>query len=176
MTGLNRKTRAFLGLGGNLGQPEPTMAAALRALDANPGVEVERVSSIYRTPPWGQTNQPDFLNAVAEVWTDLDPHALLSLCLEIERVLKRERRERWGPRLVDIDILIFGDAVISDNTLQVPHPQMLMRAFVLVPLAEIAPDLVLDGQPIKKHLARLDTPKIERLKPESWWWEDPIRR
>ena len=104
------------------------------------------VSSLYRTPPWGKTDQPDFLNAAAEVLTGHSPRELLDLCLEAERRLKRVRQERWGPRLIDIDILVFGDRAVHEGGLEIPHPRMLERAFVLVPLAEIAPDLVALGQ------------------------------
>ena len=173
MTGPNRKARAFLGLGGNLGEPERTMAAALQALDGSPDLRVVRVSSVYRTPPWGNVDQPDFLNAVAEIETGLSPDQLLSLCLETERILKRERRVRWGPRSIDIDILLFGDERIASETLEIPHPRMLLRAFVLLPLAEIAPGLLLEGKPISEHLARLDASGVERVRAgEDWWKED----
>src|SRR5262245_38391899 len=113
------------------------MAGALRMLDAHPNCVVVSVSSLYRTPPWGKTDQPDFLNAAAAVRTTLSPRGLLDLCLETERKLKRVRAERWGPRLIDMDLLIFGDRTIDEEGLVLPHPRMLERAFVLVPLAEI---------------------------------------
>src|SRR3990170_1102388 len=154
------KERAYLGLGGNLGDPAQSMGAALRMLDADPLTGVVQVSSLYRTPPWGKTDQPDFLNATAEVLTGHSPRELLDLCLEAERRLKRVRQERWGPRLIDIDILVFGDRTVNENGLDIPHPRMLERAFVLAPLAEIAPDLVAQGRPLSEHLARLDTAGI----------------
>jgi 2-amino-4-hydroxy-6-hydroxymethyldihydropteridine diphosphokinase len=146
------------------------MAAALRMLDADPQTGVVAVSSLYRTPPWGKTDQPDFLNAAAELSTRLSPHALLELCLEAERRLKRVREERWGPRLIDIDILTFGDRTIHEAGLDVPHPRMLERAFVLVPLAEIAPDLVVGGSTVAERLAAMDTAGIEKLPGGSGWW------
>src|SRR5688572_21811402 len=98
------------------------MGAALRALDAAAGVAVRRVSSLYRTPPWGKTDQPDFLNAAAGIETSLPPPDLLELCLTTERSLKRVRRERWGPRVIDIDILVYGRQAFSRDGLEIPHP------------------------------------------------------
>jgi 2-amino-4-hydroxy-6-hydroxymethyldihydropteridine diphosphokinase len=163
-------TAAYLGLGGNIGDPEAAMAAALRSLDAHPDVRVMRVSSLYRTPPWGPVEQPDFLNAAAQVETVLPVRGLLELCLETERGLKRVRRERWGPRAIDIDILVYGEEAIAEEELEVPHPRMLGRAFVLAPLAEIAPDLRLAGVTAADRLARLDSTGIVRLSPSPDWW------
>ena len=128
------KERVFLSLGGNLGDPAKAMGAALRLIEADAETDVVAVSSLFRTPPWGKLDQPDFLNVAAEVLTGLAPRAFLDLCLEAERRLKRERRERWGPRLIDIDILMFGERSISEPGLELPHPRMSQRAFVLVPL------------------------------------------
>ena len=167
-----RKERAYLGLGGNLGDPAKSMGEALRMLDADPLTEVVSVSSLYRTPPWGKTDQPDFLNATAEVRTGHSPRELLDLCLEAERRLKRVRQERWGPRLIDIDILVFGDEAVHEEGLDIPHPRMLERAFVLAPLAEIAPDIVAGGRRLAEHLAGLDTVGIERLPSGRDWWKE----
>ena len=169
MSGRNN-SEAFLGLGGNIGDPAAAMASALRAIDADPACAVASVSSLYRTPPWGKTDQPDFLNAVAELRTSLSARALLELCLATERALKRVRKERWGPRLIDMDILFFDDEAIDEEELQVPHPRMLERAFVLAPLAEIAPDLVLSGQTAAKRLAALDRSGISQLPGGRDWW------
>ena len=160
MSGRNRHI-AYLSLGGNLGDPAASMGAALRMLDADSGTEVVAVSSLYRTPPWGKLDQPDFLNAAAEVSTGLTPRGLLDLCLDAERRLKRVREERWGPRLIDIDILVFGDLTVHEEGLEIPHPRMLERAFVLVPLAEIAPDFLTGGKRLADHLAGADTAGIE---------------
>ena len=170
MSGPNRTT-AYLSLGGNLGDPRASMASALRMLDADPQTSVVVVSSLYRTPPWGKLDQPDFLNAAAEVSTERTPRGLLDLCLEAERRLKRVRQERWGPRLIDIDILLFGDQSVQQSGLDIPHPRMLERAFVLAPLAEIAPGLVRDGETLPGHLAKLDTAGIERLAGDHDWWK-----
>ncbi len=168
MSGPNRTV--YLSLGGNLGDPAKSMGAALRMLDADGDTRVTGVSSLYRTPPWGKLDQPDFLNAAAEISTGLAPRALLDLCLDAERKLKRVREERWGPRLIDIDILVFGERVIHETGLEVPHPRMLERAFVLAPLAEIAPGLVVGGRSITDRLVAVDTSGIERLPSGRDWW------
>lgn len=162
--------RAFLGLGGNIGDPAASMAAALRALDGDARIDVVAVSSIYRTPPWGLTDQPDFLNAVAAVDSALGARALLELCLAVETSLKRVRDIRWGPRLIDIDILLFGQARIDEDGLTVPHPRMLERAFVMLPLAEIGADIIIDGRPAGDWAAELDAEGIEKLDGDLKWW------
>lgn len=167
------KEVVYLSLGGNLGDPEKSMAAALRILDADPDTRVIAVSSLYRTPPWGKTDQPDFLNATAELSTSLSPRELLELCLGAERKLKRVREERWGPRLIDIDILIFGDRAIHEISLEVPHPRMLERAFVLAPLAEIAPEFLISGQTVAARAASIDASGIQRLASGQDWWAAP---
>lgn len=164
------RTTVYLSLGGNLGDPASAMGAALRILDAEPTTAVVAVSSLYRTPPWGKTDQPDFLNAAAEVETELSPRGLLELCLEAERRLKRVRQERWGPRLIDIDILVFGDLVVHESGLEIPHPRMLERAFVLAPLAEIAPDFEMQGRTLAAWLAEVDTAGIDRQTSGRDWW------
>ena len=163
--------RAFLGLGGNLGDPAAAMAAALRILDADAGTRVVAVSSLYRTPPWGKTDQPDFLNVAAEIRTRHGPRALLALCLDAERALKRERRERWGPRIVDIDILAFGNRLIREPGLEIPHPRIFERAFVIVPLAEIAPDLKILGLAVSEQLEAIDKAGIVKLPSGRDWWK-----
>lgn len=169
MSGRNSE-RVFLSLGGNLGDPAQAMASALRLIDADSECTVAAVSSLYRTPPWGKLDQPDFLNCAAEILTLREPHAFLDLCLKIERRLKRERRERWGPRLIDIDILLFGTRRISEPGLDVPHPRMAERAFVLVPLAEVAPDLQWDGVALSQRIAAIDSSGIEQMASGRDWW------
>lgn len=163
---------AWIGLGGNLGDPLHQMGEALRRLDARPDIRVEAVSSVYRTPPWGKTDQPDFLNACAGLRTDLAPGALLTLCLETERGLHRERIERWGPRTIDIDLLDHDGRQMDSETLILPHPRMTERAFVLVPLAEIAPDLVIDGASVRLWQSRIDAGGIELFRAGGDWWRD----
>ncbi|BCG94881.1 2-amino-4-hydroxy-6-hydroxymethyldihydropteridine diphosphokinase [Mesorhizobium sp. 131-2-1] len=168
MSGQNNTV--YLSLGGNLGDPARSMAAALRLLDGDDKTSVVAVSSLYRTPPWGKLDQPDFLNAAATITTGLTPRELLDLCLDAERRLKRVREERWGPRLIDIDILVFGDRVIHETGLEVPHPRMLERAFVLAPLAEIAPELAIGGKSVSERLGAVDTSGIEHLPSGRDWW------
>jgi len=136
---------AYVGLGANLGDREAALRTALRSLEDLPAVRVRRVSSLYQTAPVGVTEQPEFLNAVAEVETMLSAPALLHALLDIENRLGRMRTVRWGPRVIDLDLLLYGDAQIALPELTVPHPRLRERAFVLVPLAEIAPRLVMPG-------------------------------
>ena len=135
---------AILALGGNLGAPAQAFADALAQMEAGGHVRVVAHSRVWRTPPWGKTDQPDFLNMAARVETDLSPHALLDLCLDLERRAGRVRAERWGPRTLDLDVIAFADARICDERLVLPHPRARERAFVLAPLAEIAPALLLN--------------------------------
>ncbi|CAN7173332.1 2-amino-4-hydroxy-6-hydroxymethyldihydropteridine diphosphokinase [Bosea sp. LjRoot237] len=136
---------ATLGLGGNLGDPVAAFAAALARLCDHTAVELKRTSSVWRTAPWGKLDQPEFRNMAVLIETSLSADNLLALCLAIERESGRERRERWGPRTLDIDILTYGEETIDQPGLQVPHPRIAERAFVLAPLAEIAPELVIGG-------------------------------
>lgn len=131
---------AYLSLGSNLGDRLAMLAEAVRRLGTQ-AVRVTGVSSVYETAPWGKTDQPAFLNLVVELETDLDPHSLLRHILAVEQSLGRVRLERWGPRTVDIDILLYDDEQIATPDLEIPHPRMADRAFVLVPLLEIAPHL-----------------------------------
>ncbi|WP_404933006.1 2-amino-4-hydroxy-6-hydroxymethyldihydropteridine diphosphokinase [Nitratireductor sp. L15S-10] len=162
----------YLGLGGNVGDPRRAMQMVLSTLDARDDTEVRLVSSLYRTPPWGKLDQPDFLNAVAWVRTSLAPHPLLEQCLTIERVLKRVRQERWGPRPIDVDVLFYGDRVVDDAGLTIPHPRMAERAFVLAPLAEIAPALEIGGRSVRTLLETLDQSGMERITRDGWWWRE----
>jgi 2-amino-4-hydroxy-6-hydroxymethyldihydropteridine diphosphokinase len=166
---LSGRNSAFLGVGGNIGDPRATMAAALAMLATDPEITVEAVSSLYSTPPWGITDQPDFLNAAAEVRTSLAPRALLERCLATEQDLQRVRDVRWGPRSVDLDVLIYGDLEIDEPGLELPHPRMMDRAFVLVPLLEIAPDLAIGGVRLDRRLADLGREGIELVEGPSWW-------
>jgi len=132
-------TRAYLSLGANIGDPEGQLIEALRRLAASPGNRLLAVSSLYRTAPQGLTDQPDFLNCAALLETDLDPYALLALTQSIETALGRVRLVRWGPRTIDIDILLHGETRLDEPRLTLPHPRMFERAFVLAPLLEIWP-------------------------------------
>ncbi|MFH0964354.1 MAG: 2-amino-4-hydroxy-6-hydroxymethyldihydropteridine diphosphokinase [Planctomycetota bacterium] len=134
-------TRAFLSIGSNLADRKANLERAVALLKAHPAIRVLRVSSFHETKPWGVTDQPDFLNAAVEIETTLDPHELLDALQATEKNMGRRPAERWGPRLIDLDILLFGDAVIESDRLTVPHPRLDARAFALAPLAEIAPQV-----------------------------------
>ncbi len=142
--------RAYVGLGGNLGDRRSYLERALDLLDRDPEIRVADVSSFRDTEPVGYVDQPRFLNAVAAVETELGPRELLERMLAVERVLGRERvGPRYGPRTIDLDLLLYGDEEIAEPGLVIPHPRLAERAFVLEPLAELAPDLVLpDGRRI----------------------------
>lgn len=162
---------ATLGLGGNMGDPPASMAAALRLLDDTDGIAVSAVSRLYRTPPWGKTDQDWFFNCCAMVETMREPRSLLNACLDIERRLKRERRERWGPRIIDIDVLTFADRKVREDGLIIPHPHMLERAFVLLPLTDIAASLELQGEPVSEWAGRCDSAGIEIASEDGMWWQ-----
>ncbi len=141
------RVTAYVGLGGNLGDAAASLRAALAELDAIPDTRLQRASRLYRTPAWGIAEQPDFVNAAARLSTGLDARALLDELLAIERDHGRDRgaETRWGPRALDLDLLLYGDARIDEPGLRVPHPHLHERAFVLVPLLEIAPDVSIPG-------------------------------
>jgi 2-amino-4-hydroxy-6-hydroxymethyldihydropteridine diphosphokinase len=133
-------TRVFLGIGTNLGDRERNLQAALAILSQK--MVILKESSIYQTAPWGYLDQPAFLNQVIEAQTDLSPLNLLGFLKDTEKALGRQANFRYGPRLIDLDILFYGNRIIQTPRLQIPHPRIAQRAFVLVPLAEIAPDFV----------------------------------
>lgn len=159
------RVMAYLALGSNLGDKVGHLRRAASAIGQLPETRLLRQSSIYRTPPWGKTDQDWFANAALSVETGLAPQALLDAVLEIERQLGRVRRERWGPRIIDIDVLAHGDAMLATDTLTLPHPATTERAFVLVPLDEIAPDLVIRGKPVRQWLTGLDAIGITPMVP-----------
>lgn len=128
----------FLGLGSNMGDREENILAAVRALHKHAKISVKAVSSLYETAPFGVKAQDDFLNAVAGISTTLAPYPLLTECLHIEQSLGRVRGSKWGPRIIDIDVLVYDDIAINCAQLTIPHPFLAQRRFVLVPLAEIA--------------------------------------
>ena len=137
-------TLAFLGLGSNLGDRLENLQRAVDVLDTTEGVRVLRSSRVYETEPVGPP-QPEYLNAVIEVETSLDPYGLLDAALTVENEMGRVRTERWGPRVIDVDILTFGDQVVDEPDLQIPHPRMHERGFVLAPLLELEADPPLPG-------------------------------
>lgn len=138
--------QVFIALGANIAHPAKQLRRAIALICLLPGTRLVKTSSFYSTAPQGYVDQPDFINAVAEIATTLSAHELLEALLAIESALGRERKIVNGPRVIDLDLLLYGNDVIDKGGLQVPHPRMHDRAFVLVPLAEIAPDTAIPGQ------------------------------
>ena len=161
---LNRMPhKIYLSLGSNLGDRGAHLEAALAALP--PSVRVVRRSPIYETEPWGYTDQPKFLNMAAEAETDLAPQELLKHLKSIEADMGREITFRNGPRIIDIDILLYDELILDKGRLHLPHPNLRERAFVLAPLADLAPDLQLpgSGEQVGDLLSKIDTSGVQRL-------------
>ena len=156
------RLEATLGLGGNLGDPVAAFAAALTRLRGHDAITLTGISSVWRTAPWGKLDQPEFRNMAVLLETSLPAEDLLDLCLAIERESGRERGERWGPRTLDIDILTYGGQTIDRPGLQVPHPRIAERAFVLAPLAEIAPEEMIGGFKVGALLAATADSDVKR--------------
>jgi 2-amino-4-hydroxy-6-hydroxymethyldihydropteridine diphosphokinase len=158
---------ALVALGGNVGDVRATLHRAIAALCDGEQVRLSARSSDYRTPPWGVEDQPAFVNLCIAVETALSPHMLLERAQAVERALGRERAKerRWGPRPIDIDLVAYDDLTMHEPDLELPHPHLFERAFVLVPLAEIAPDRVIAGIRVRDALALIDTTGVERLPP-----------
>ncbi|MGE6608407.1 2-amino-4-hydroxy-6-hydroxymethyldihydropteridine diphosphokinase [Halomonas sp. NPDC076908] len=153
----------YIGLGSNLASPLEQVRQALVELAMLPLSRLVATSSLYVSRPVGPQDQPDFINAVAALETRLSPLALLDQLQALEQQHRRQRQRHWGPRTLDLDLLLYGNSQISTPRLNVPHPQMTARAFVLAPLAEIAPSLNLHQQPITAWLAGIELPDLERL-------------
>jgi 2-amino-4-hydroxy-6-hydroxymethyldihydropteridine diphosphokinase len=158
---------ALVALGGNIGDVRSTFDRVVAMLCDGVVVRLTARSSDYRTPPWGVADQPPFVNAVIAVTTSLPPRGLLARAQKCERAFGRDRAHelRWGPRTIDLDLIAYDDAVLDDATLTLPHPRLFERAFVLVPLAEIAPDRVIAGVRVRDALARVSASGIEKLAP-----------
>ncbi len=163
--GAQAPVRAWVGIGANLEDPRRQVETALGELAALPSTRLVTASSRYRTPPMGPPDQPDYVNAVAELETALAPLALLDELQRIESAHLRQRgAERWGPRTLDLDLLLYGDARLDLPRLTVPHPGIADRAFVLVPLAEIAPDLSIPGLgPLRRLVEKVSAAGMEKL-------------
>lgn len=155
-------TSVYLSLGSNIGNRLAYLKSALQALAALPKTDLVGQSSFYETKAWGKTDQADFLNMACQLETQLSAHQLLYYCQKIEQVLKRERKEHWGPRTIDIDLLFYGQEQIVSPRLTIPHPYLQERAFVLVPLAELNPNVIhpLLNQSIKELLKKIDVSGI----------------
>lgn len=148
----------YLGLGSNRGDRQANLDRARACIEAVEGITITRVSSVYLTAPWGKTDQEDFLNQVIEIETELEPLPLLHKLQEIEIKLGRQRYEPWGPRVIDLDVLLYGRESMTSQELTIPHPFISQRLFVLVPLLEIAPQLVFpDGSTVQEVLARAES-------------------
>jgi len=159
------KKRGYLSLGSNLGDREENLRRAIRALHECSKIEIRRVSHVYETAPFGVTGQPDFFNLAVEIETGLAARELLGILKQIEKEMGRLEGPRWGPRVIDIDILLLGEEKIEEEGLKVPHPGMTERAFVMVPLAELEPGLLVGGERAEEIAARLA--KEQRIKPFS---------
>ena len=166
---------AYIAIGANLGDRAAHFQRARECIAALPATRLVAVSSVYETQPVGPVDQGPFYNAVARVRTDLEPRALLEALLTIEREEGRQRGEKWGPRTLDLDLLMFGDRVIEQPQLNVPHPRMSERAFVLRPLREIAPHLLHPraDQTIEALFDQLPAEPMRRVKMDGWPWSDP---
>ena len=148
--------RVYIGLGANIDDPRRQLEDALQALQQHPCIQVNICSSFYGSKPVGPQDQPDFVNAVACIATSLTPEQLLDALQAQERQQGRIKLRHWGERCIDLDILLYGDQVVESERLRIPHPQMLLRSFVLLPLHEIAPDLVFpDGHPLQQDIDRM---------------------
>jgi 2-amino-4-hydroxy-6-hydroxymethyldihydropteridine diphosphokinase len=156
-------TRAWIGLGSNLDNPRDQVVSAFRELAETEGIRLVARSSLFLSEPLGPQDQPDFINAAAAIETTLDPLSLLEVLQEIEQRHARKRERHWGPRTLDLDLLLYGDAHIRHPDLTVPHPAIAERSFVLLPLEEIAPELVIPGLgSVRSLLQALGNPVLEK--------------
>ena len=156
---------AYIGIGSNIGSPIGNCRRSIALLNEQAGIEVITHSSFYETEPVGPTDQSWFVNAVVEISTDMDPLLLLDALLAIELAIGRVRKEKWGPRIIDLDILLYGKSVIQNDRLAIPHPEMIKRRFVLAPLTELAPGLMhpTENKTIQQLLSEL--PKDKKVTP-----------
>lgn len=158
---------ALIGIGSNVGDKAENIGRALELLTADDSVGIVKVSGLYRSPPWGILEQDWFVNAAAAVATDLSAHDLLRRCLAVEDEMGRVRRQKWGPRLVDVDVLTYRRQTIDTPDLKVPHPFIEQRPFVLVPLLEIAPDEPIRGRPVRELVRSIDVSDCVAFSDES---------
>jgi 2-amino-4-hydroxy-6-hydroxymethyldihydropteridine diphosphokinase len=162
----------LLGLGSNMGDREKNLEAALRLLEEGRSISIYQISAIYETAPFGVTDQADFLNMVAEITTKLSPYQLLDKCLAVETLLGRIRTRPWGPRVIDLDLLVYDDIQLNEAALQLPHPGIFQRAFVLIPILDIVPqDMRIAGKTasnLEENLALLANQKLHLWKRVRW--------
>lgn len=161
----------YLSLGANIDDRQASLTKAVTMLQREPKLFVSDVSPIYETPPWGKIDQPCFLNGIAVVETEIDGPTLLRICQRVEQVLGRVRHEKWGARTIDLDLVYSTGPSYHTDTLQLPHPYVTQRAFVLMPLQDVAPDLKIHGVSVTQWLKRLtDTDKIKKYaEPGDWF-------
>jgi 2-amino-4-hydroxy-6-hydroxymethyldihydropteridine diphosphokinase len=164
---VHRMVEVGFGFGSNVGDKVANIQAAMHALRGSGLVEGLRCSAMYRTAPWGDVDQDWFINACAVGRSQVAPHDLLRGCQDIEARMGRQRIRRWGPRNIDVDILFYNDARINSSNLNLPHPELLNRAFVLVPLLDIRPNLELMGVKLSDALAKLDSADIVLYRPQA---------
>ncbi len=155
--------KSYLSLGSNIGDREKHLNMAVDILSKSEGIDVVSVSAFYETDPWGYEDQDAFLNIAVEVNTTLSPEKLLKQCQFVELELKRVRLVHWGPRTIDVDILTYGDYTSQSAELTVPHPRMTERGFVLVPLAELAPELIVNNRTVSEWLSEADQTGIRKI-------------
>lgn len=151
----------YLSLGTNMGDREKNLKDAVNIIKRFDSTKIIKVSKIYETEPWGYTDQGNFLNLCLEIKTSLSPYELLEKCQDAEQYLKRERLIRWGPRTIDIDILLYNDIICEDEKLILPHPRIQERAFVLIPLMDLNEELIIKGQDLKDWLKVVDLKEVK---------------
>ncbi|HSG96211.1 MAG TPA: 2-amino-4-hydroxy-6-hydroxymethyldihydropteridine diphosphokinase [Afifellaceae bacterium] len=161
-------TDAVLGLGSNVGERRVALAAAIEALSAYPDITIIAASPLYESAPWGMTDQQDFLNAAVRIATALAPADLLAAILAIEVSLGRVRRKKWGPRVIDIDILVYGEERIDVPGLTIPHPHLTERIFALAPLVDVMPEAVIADKPARQWLAQLQRKGLKKIAEPEW--------
>jgi 2-amino-4-hydroxy-6-hydroxymethyldihydropteridine diphosphokinase len=158
---------AILGLGSNIGDKVANIEKAIELLTAPGGIRLVQCSKFYRTAPWGITDQDWFANACATFKTELRPRALLERCQSVERDMRRVRAKRWGPRIIDVDILAFGTENIREPDLVIPHSLIAERAFVLIPLRDVAPEFELNGRTVDQMIAAIDVSDVVAINAEA---------
>ncbi len=151
----------YLSLGTNMGDRKINLKEAINLIKSFENTKIVKISKVYETKPWGYTNQENFLNICLKVESNLNPYTLLKKCQDAEKKLKRERTIRWGPRTIDIDILVYDDIICKDENLILPHPRIQERAFVLVPLMDIDEDLKIKGKTIKDWIKEVDAEEVK---------------
>lgn len=155
--------KAYLSLGSNMGDKKQYLYGAIKRLAATDQIWLTKLSSLYETNPWGYTEQDLFMNLAVEIETTLSPIALLDVCQSIEQELGRVRLIKWGPRVIDVDILLYGEEILNEQRLTVPHPLMTQRDFVMIPLAEIAPTVLVNDRPVQDYIVGFDLNHLKRI-------------